>query len=82
MGTNKKYKGDIKMSKKLQRKNLYMSMDLNDWVVSEAKRTGNSQSAIMVNAIQFYADFKDTMNFIRVLEKEGNLEEMLKEFNG
>lgn len=68
------------MSKKLQRKNLYMSMDLNDWVVSEAKRTGNSQSAVMVNAIQFYADFKDTMNFIRILEKEGNLGEMLKEF--
>lgn len=49
------------MKNELVRKNIYMSQKLGDWIVEEAKRTGNSQSSVIVNALQFYVDYKKSL---------------------
>lgn len=40
--------------KTLKRKNVYVSADVNAWLEEESERTGMSQSAIMLNAINVY----------------------------
>ena len=49
------------MKNELVRKNIYMSQKLGDWIVEEAKRTGNSQSSVIVNALQFYVYYKKSL---------------------
>lgn len=70
------------MRKGLVRKNIYMSEELGDWIVKESERTGNSQSSVIVNALQFYVDYKrslEGMEQVQILmEKVENLERKAK----
>ena len=42
------------MDKKLKRKNVYVSEEVNEWLEKESKKTGLSQAAIMLTAINVY----------------------------
>lgn len=42
------------MDKKLKRKNVYVSEEVNEWLEKESEKTGLSQAAIMLTAINVY----------------------------
>lgn len=55
----------------LVRKNLTMSRALADWVNSEAKKRGTSQSALMTNIIHEYSRQDNAMDKItRLIESQ------------
>lgn len=56
-------------NKNMARKNLYMSKELERWIISESEKTGMSQSAIMVNAIQFHKDYKDSLDGMEMIKE-------------
>lgn len=63
-------RGDIMTDNKLARKNIWMSKQIASWYEDESKKTGMTQSSIMVMALSSYIDQRKTFDMMDLARQQ------------